>query len=51
MSIDIECECDETIEVDEYIILSNEDYKPIEMECPNCGRKYNVCIHMEFINE
>jgi hypothetical protein len=51
MSIDVECECGNTIEVDEYISLYNEDYSPILVKCPDCGKKYNVCIHMEFIGE
>jgi len=51
MSIDIDCECGTAIEVDEYIILFNKDYTPIEIVCPDCGRKYGLYIHIEFVDE
>jgi len=51
MTIDIECECGETIEHDESETLYDEDYTPHKIVCPECGAIMNLCIHLEFVEE
>jgi hypothetical protein len=47
MNIEIACECGFDINVDEDFYLDSEDYIPVKITCPGCGKKFKLCVHIE----
>jgi hypothetical protein len=47
VSIEIACECGFDIDVDEDFYLDSEDYTPMTVTCPDCGKKFKLCVHIE----
>jgi hypothetical protein len=47
VSIEIVCACGVDIDVDEDFYLDSEDYTPVKVTCPGCGKKFKLCVHIE----